>query len=74
LYKGQVEYGADATYGSISQMESDFVKAHVVPLQLQSDTSYHYRIILTDNNNKEWKSNDYPPFKTPSPEQSASSE
>lgn len=74
LYKGQVEYGTATTYGSTSQLESDFVKTHVVPLpDLTLSTSYHYRIILKTQDNKEWTSNDYS-GKTPSPEQSSSSE
>ncbi len=69
LYKGQLEYGADTNYGTKAQLESDFVKAHVVSLpNLNMSTSYHYRIVLKSKDDKEWKSEDYS-FKTPAPAQ-----
>jgi hypothetical protein len=68
LYKGQVEYGTDTSYGSTSEFESDFVKDHVVPLSgLQAATSYNYRIILKNQSDQEWTSGNFT-FKTPGAE------
>ncbi len=67
LYKGQVEYGTGTSYGSTSELESDLVKSHVASLtDLQMSTSYHYRIVLKNKDNIEWKSNDFT-FATPKP-------
>ena len=66
LYIGQIEYGTDTSYGSTSDWESDFVRDHVVSLaDLQSATSYSYRIILQNQKDQEWTSNNYT-FTTPS--------
>jgi hypothetical protein len=59
-YKGQVEYGTDTTYGSTTQLDSDFAESHTAPLpDLKMSTSYNYRVILKNKDNKEWKSSNY---------------
>ncbi len=65
LTKGRVEYGMDTDYGKMSDWESNFVKSHSVDLSnLDADTSYHYRIISKDKDDKQSASNDRS-FKTP---------
>jgi hypothetical protein len=67
LYKSQVVYGKTDTYGSTTSLEADFTKAHVASFpNLDMSSTYHYRIILIDKNNKEWKSDDSR-FNTPAP-------
>ncbi len=67
LYKGQVEYGTATDYGTTTELESDFVKSHVASLpDLTMSTSYHYRIVMKNKDNKEWTSDDFS-FKTPNP-------
>ncbi len=67
VYKGQIEYGIDTKYGSTSQVEADYVKTHTAALaDLKLSTSYHYRIVLKNKSNVEWKSDDMT-FKTPNP-------
>jgi len=59
-YKGQVEYGTDTSYGSTSDWESSFVKEHVVSLSgLQGSTSYSYRIVMKNEKDQEWTSNNF---------------
>ena len=66
-YKGQVNYGTDTKYGSTSQLETEAIKSHVATLpDLKLGTSYHYQIVLKNQDNKEWTSSDFT-GKTPDP-------
>jgi hypothetical protein len=66
-FKGQVEYGIDTNYGSVTPLEPDFITDHVATLaDLKQSTSYRYRVILKDKSNKEWKY-EAPPGTTPPP-------
>jgi hypothetical protein len=61
---GQVEYGADTSYGSTSQLESGETKNHSIPLTgLTPETRYHYRVLNSKNGNTT-TSSDYT-FTTP---------
>lgn len=62
---GNVEYGADTSYGSVSNWESNYVKSHSIEIVgLDKDTSYHCRIVSKDQKGNEVTSNDIG-FKTP---------
>lgn len=63
LSSGFVDYGTDATYGSVAG-SGDFKDAHSVTLpDLEPDTAYHFRIRAMDEDGNEAKSNDQT-FKT----------
>jgi hypothetical protein len=62
---GNVEYGIDTSYGSVSNWESNYVKSHSIEITgLDKDTSYHCRIVSKDKKGNEVTSNDIS-FKTP---------
>lgn len=60
-----VEYGLTSAYGNAAALTSERVTAHAVRLRdLQSDTTYHYRVASRDEAGNQSRSQDFS-FKTP---------
>ena len=55
-----VEYGLTSDYGSSTELKEDLIQTHQsIIYGLTPFTSYHYRIVTTDEDNVEYVSNDY---------------
>ena len=51
---GQVEYGKNTSYGSMTAVNSSYVKDHLIELaQLSPNTTYHYRVISLNKSGSE---------------------
>ncbi len=62
---GMVEYGTGEDYGQLSIWESAYVTEHSIDItSLQPDTRYHYRVIIKDKDDTEFRTGDFT-FKTP---------
>ncbi|HJX03776.1 MAG TPA: zinc-ribbon domain-containing protein [Dehalococcoidia bacterium] len=62
---GMVEYGTGEDYGQLSIWGSAYVTEHSIDItSLQPDTRYHYRVIIKDKDDTEFRTGDFT-FKTP---------
>jgi len=56
----QIEYGTTTDYGALSELKEDYtITHHVVLTGLGPNTTYHYRVKVTNSDEEEYLSSDY---------------